>query len=190
MLSSRSSRWASRSTSRRSALAVSAGACAILLAACGSGATVDNSEESSSVPSVTTSTAKPSDAPTSETPQDAQGGSGDGQAAGGSAEDGGVNEVDQVPTEAQRTPEDGKYLTILQDEGIDVSKADGAGNPGGLEDQLIAAGRAHCEAKNAGKPDVFLPVAAGQISSMGVYEGEPQKAEQIMQDAATKAYCQ
>lgn len=190
MTSLKSSHQSLSRTIRRSALGMTAGACVLLLAACGSDATVDNSDNSSTVPSVTTSTAKPSDAPTPVNPEDAQGNAGDNQANGGAAQDGNVNEVDQVPTQASRTPEDEKYLSMLKDKGVDVTKAEGSDKTGGLEDQVIAAGRAHCEAKKDNKPDIFLPVAAGQLTTMGVYQGEPQEAEKIMQDAATEAYCQ
>ncbi|MGM1324318.1 hypothetical protein ACS0VJ_10055 [Corynebacterium macclintockiae] len=199
-----------KNTGRTSRGAVVGAACVALLSlgaltACGDDETVDNSTESS-VPSVS--------APESESKsdEDKDGKDGDGEdkdsdgesgssstegsdapgsasQGGAPAHDGGVDEVDEIPSGAQRSDKDKDFLNRLKDGGIDLTKADDASDIGGLEDQVIAAGQAHCTAEGGGKADVYTPLAAGQLKENGVIDGDPKKAEEAIRNAAKSAYC-
>ena len=192
-----------KNTGHTSRGAVVGAACVALLSlgaltACGDDETVDNSTESS-VPSVS--------APESESKsdEDKDGKDGDGESGSSSTEgsdapgsagqggapahDGGVDEVDEIPTGAQRSDKDKDFLNRLKDGGIDLTKADDASDIGGLEDQVIAAGQAHCTAEGGGKADVYTPLAAGQLKENGVIDGDPKKAEEAIRNAAKSAYC-
>ena len=192
-----------KNTGRTSRGAVVGAACVALLSlgaltACGDDETVDNSTESS-VPSVS--------APESESKsdEDKDGKDGDGESGSSSTEgsdapgsagqggapahDGGVDEVDEIPSGAQRSDKDKDFLNRLKDGGIDLTKADDASDIGGLEDQVIAAGQAHCTAEGGGKADVYTPLAAGQLKENGVIDGDPRKAEEAIRNAAKSAYC-
>lgn len=187
----------------RHALAV-AGALTLVsasLVACGDDATVDNSAKSTTVPSVSGSAAKSSgksasksadpsadktaDASASPSSTSAPQSSGGGQ----SAQDGGVEKVSEVPTGAQRSKEDKAFLDKLKGKNIDVSKLKDANAIGGIEDQLIAAGRAHCDSKQNNKNDIYTPLAAGQLVSQGILQGDPKAVEGTIRDAAQASYC-
>lgn len=188
---------------------VAAGAaCAALLSlatltACGGDETVDNSAESTTVPSVTesaTETEKSDDKKDDEDgadDKDGESGSSEGNDApesagdrgGAPASDGTVDEVDDIPSGAQRSDQDKDFLKRLKDSGIDLAKANDAAEIGGLEDQLIAAGHAHCTAEGGGQADVYTPLAAGQLEANGVIDGDPKKAEDAIRKAAKSAYC-
>lgn len=192
-----------KNTGRTSRGAVVGAACVALLSlgaltACGDDETVDNSTESS-VPSVSASESG------SKSDEDKDGKDGDGESGSSSTEgsdapgsagqdgapahDGGVDEVDEIPTGAQRSDKDKDFLNRLKDGGIDLTKADDASDIGGLEDQVIAAGQAHCTAEGGGKADVYTPLAAGQLKENGVIDGDPKKAEEAIRNAAKSAYC-
>lgn len=192
-----------KNTGRTSRGAVVGAACVALLSlgaltACGDDETVDNSTESS-VPSVSASESG------SKSDKDKDGKDGDGESGSSSTEgsdapgsagqggapahDGGVDEVDEIPTGAQRSDKDKDFLNRLKDGGIDLTKADDASDIGGLEDQVIAAGQAHCTAEGGGKADVYTPLAAGQLKENGVIDGDPRKAEEAIRNAAKSAYC-
>ncbi len=204
-----------KNTGRTSRGAVVGAACVALLSlgaltACGDDETVDNSTESS-VPSVSASeSGSKSDKDKSDedkTDKDSKDGDKDGDGESGSsstegsdapgsagqdgapAHDGGVDEVDEIPTGAQRSDKDKDFLNRLKDGGIDLTKADDASDIGGLEDQVIAAGQAHCTAEGGGKADVYTPLAAGQLKENGVIDGDPKKAEEAIRNAAKSAYC-
>ncbi|MHA7687673.1 hypothetical protein ACX9MK_08780 [Corynebacterium evansiae] len=187
---------------------VAAGAaCAALLSlatltACGGDETVDNSAESTTVPSVTesvTETEKSDDKDGKDGADDKDGESGSsegndapepaGDRGGVPASDGTVDEVDDIPSGAQRSDQDKDFLKRLKDGGIDLAKANDAAEIGGLEDQLIAAGHAHCTAEGGGQADVYTPLAAGQLEANGVIDGDPKKAEDAIREAAKSAYC-
>lgn len=189
---------------------VAAGAaCAALLSlatltACGGDETVDNSAESTTVPSVTESATEKSDdkkddedAKDGADDKDGESGSSEGNDApepagdrsGAPAQDGAVDEVDDIPSGAQRSDQDKDFLKRLKDGGIDLAKANDAAEIGGLEDQLIAAGHAHCTAEGGGQADVYTPLAAGQLEANGVIDGDPKKAEDAIREAAKSAYC-
>ncbi len=188
---------------------VAAGAaCAALLSlatltACGGDETVDNSAESTTVPSVTesaTETEKSDDKKDDEDgadDKDGESGSSEsndapesaGDRGGAPASDGTVDEVDDIPSGAQRSDQDKDFLKRLKDSGIDLAKANDAAEIGGLEDQLIAAGHAHCTAEGGGQADVYTPLAAGQLEANGVIDGDPKKAEDAIREAAKSAYC-
>ncbi|MDK8870255.1 DUF732 domain-containing protein [Corynebacterium macclintockiae] len=204
-----------KNTGRTSRGAVVGAACVALLSlgaltACGDDETVDNSTESS-VPSVSASeSGSKSDEDKSDkdkTDKDSKDGVKDGDGESGSsstegsdapgsagqggapAHDGGVDEVDEIPNGAQRSDKDKDFLNRLKDGGIDLTKADDASDIGGLEDQVIAAGQAHCTAEGGGKADVYTPLAAGQLKENGVIDGDPKKAEEAIRNAAKSAYC-
>lgn len=185
---------------------VAAGAaCAALLSlatltACGGDETVDNSAESTTVPSVTESATEKSDDKDGKDgadDKDGESGSSEGNDApepagdrgGAPASDGTVDEVDDIPSGAQRSDQDKDFLKRLKDSGIDLAKANDAAEIGGLEDQLIAAGHAHCTAEGGGQADVYTPLAAGQLEANGVIDGDPKKAEDAIRKAAKSAYC-
>ena len=188
---------------------VAAGAaCAALLSlatltACGGDETVDNSAESTTVPSVTETATEKSDGDDDKDGKDAKGdkdgesGSSEGDDApepagdrgSAPAQDGAVDEVDNIPSGTQRSDQDKDFLKRLKDSGIDLAKANDAAEIGGLEDQLIAAGHAHCTAEGGGQADVYTPLAAGQLEANGVIDGDPKKAEDAIREAAKSAYC-
>ena len=190
---------------------VAAGAaCAALLTlatltACGGDETVDNSAESTTVPSVTESASETEksdgddgkDAKDGKDGEDSESGSSEGNDApepagdrdGAPAQDGAVDEVDNIPSGTQRSDQDKDFLKRLKDSGIDLAKANDAAEIGGLEDQLIAAGHAHCTAEGGGQADVYTPLAAGQLEANGVIDGDPKKAEDAIREAAKSAYC-
>ena len=190
---------------------VAAGAaCAALLSlatltACGGDETVDNSAESTTVPSVTESASETEksdgddgkDAKDGKDGEDSESGSSEGNDApepagdrdGAPAQDGAVDEVDNIPSGTQRSDQDKDFLKRLKDSGIDLAKANDAAEIGGLEDQLIAAGHAHCTAEGGGQADVYTPLAAGQLEANGVIDGDPKKAEDAIREAAKSAYC-
>ncbi len=198
-----------KNTGRTSRGAVVGAACVALLSlgaltACGDDETVDNSTESS-VPSVSapeseSKSDEDKDKDSKDGVKDGDGESGssstEGSDAPGSAgqggapaHDGGVDEVDEIPTGAQRSDKDKDFLNRLKDGGVDLTKADDASDIGGLEDQVIAAGHAHCTAEGGGKADVYTPLAAGQLKENGVIDGDPKKAEEAIRNAAKSAYC-
>lgn len=189
---------------------VAAGAaCAALLSlatltACGGDETVDNSAESTTVPSVTESATETEksdgddkDGKDAKDDKDSESGSSEdndapepaGDRGGAPAQDGAVDEVDDIPSGAQRSDEDKDFLKRLKDSGIDLAKANDAAEIGGLEDQLIAAGHAHCTAEGGGQADVYTPLAAGQLEANGVIDGDPKKTEDAIRKAAKSAYC-
>ena len=195
-------------TKNRQFRAAAGAACAALLSlatltACGGDETVDNSAESTTVPSVTesaTETEKSDDAKDGKDggdDKDGESGSSEGSDApapagdrgGGPARDGAVDEVDDIPSGAQRSDQDKDFLKRLKDGGIDLTKANDAAEIGGLEDQVIAAGHAHCTAEGGGQADVYTPLAAGQLEANGVIDGDPKKAEDAIREAAKSAYC-
>ena len=187
---------------------VAAGAaCAALLSlatltACGGDETVDNSAESTTVPSVTESASETEksdgdDGKDAKDGEDSESGSSEdndapepaGDRDGAPAQDGAVDEVDNIPSGTQRSDQDKDFLNRLKDGGIDLAKANDAAEIGGLEDQLIAAGHAHCTAEGGGQADVYTPLAAGQLEANGVIDGDPKKAEDAIREAAKSAYC-
>lgn len=184
---------------------VAAGAaCAALLSlatltACGGDETVDNSAESTTVPSVTESASETekSDGDDGKDGEDSESGSSEdndapepaGDRDGAPAQDGAVDEVDNIPSGTQRSDQDKDFLKRLKDSGIDLAKVNDAAEIGGLEDQLIAAGHAHCTAEGGGQADVYTPLAAGQLEANGVIDGDPKKAEDAIREAAKSAYC-
>ncbi len=191
---------------------VAAGAaCAALLSlatltACGGDETVDNSAESTAVPSVTESASETEKSDGDDDKKDDKDGADDkddesgssesndapapaGDRGGAPASDGAVDEVDDIPSGAQRSDQDKDFLKRLKDSGVDLAKANDAAEIGGLEDQVIAAGHAHCTAEGGGQADVYIPLAAGQLEANGVIDGDPKKAEDAIREAAKSAYC-
>lgn len=195
-----------KNTGRTSRGAVVGAACVALLSlgaltACGDDETVDNSTESS-VPSVSESKSdedkdgkdskdgvKDGDGESGSSSTEGSDAPGSAGQGGAPAHDGGVDEVDEIPSGAQRSDKDKDFLNRLKDGGVDLTKADDASDIGGLEDQVIAAGHAHCTAEGGGKADVYTPLAAGQLKENGVIDGDPKKAEEAIRNAAKSAYC-
>ncbi|HIW95852.1 MAG TPA: DUF732 domain-containing protein [Candidatus Corynebacterium gallistercoris] len=170
---------------RKATMAIAAGSATLLLAGCGSDATVDNSE-SSTVASVTPSSSK-SDAATKDKDKESEANA--TAAPAPAPQDGGVDQVEEVPSAPERSAEDEEFLAVLKDKGIDLGSVEGAGNAGGLEDQVIAAGKSQCGAQREGSPEVFLPVAAGQLTTQGVTDKDPEQVEKILRDAVNSSYC-
>ena len=188
--STTSTRTARRTRPVRALMAVAAATTLLGLTACGDDSTVDNSQSEIAIPSVSES-AKPGDSAAEES-DGAESSSSEASAPNNSApapQDSGAEEVDSIPGGSSRTPEDENYLTKLRDGGIDLGKIDGANAPGGIEDQMIAAARGYCQTEQAGSPDVFTALAAGQLKTQGVVDREPQELQPIIVDAARSAYC-
>lgn len=156
-------------------------------AACGSDSTVDNSQEASNtaVPSVSSSESAAPESSSSEAPAPQQGNGNTVE----DAQDSGAEQVDEVPSGTGRAPEDDEFLNELKDKQIDLSKVEGASNPGGVQDQIIAAGRNYCQAKEANQPDVFTALAAGQLQTQGVVDKDPKEIEKAITDAADSHFC-
>lgn len=174
----------------RALMAAAAATTLLGLTACGDDSTVDNSQSEIAIPSVSES-AKPSDSAADES-DGAESASSEAPAPNNPApapQDSGAEEVDSVPAAPTRTPEDEKFLNQLRDEGIDLAKLENGNAPGGMEDQLIAAARGYCQTEQAGSPDVFTALAAGQLKAQGVIDREPQDIQPIIVDAARSAYC-
>lgn len=173
--------------SRRTLLLASSLPLLLALTACGDDSTAENPGDaaSSSVPSVSQSasaSAEPSAESSAPAPENNNGG-------GAPAEDSGAEQVEEVPSGTGRSSEDQDYLNRLKDGKVDLSKAPGASEPGGTEDQLIAAGRGYCQSKEAGGEDVFTALAAGQLKTQGVVDGDPEDVQKTIVDAANEAYC-
>lgn len=191
----------SRKNISRGFLAVGAASALMLtgLTACGSDSTVDNSQEAaeSAIPSV-------SSAPDDQKGEDSGDSKDDSKddsdsessqdhaappAPAPDAEDSGAEEVEEVPSGANRSPEDEDYLNSLKDKGLDVSAVEGASQPGGLEDQLIAAGQSYCSNKANGQPGIFAALAAGQLQAQGISDRDPKELEGFIVEAADSAFC-
>ena len=173
--------------SRRTLLLASSLPLLLAVTACGDDSTAENPGDaaSSSVPSVSQSasaSAEPSAESSAPAPENNNGG-------GAPAEDSGAEQVEEVPSGTGRSSEDQDYLNRLKDGKVDLSKAPGASEPGGTEDQLIAAGRGYCQSKEAGGEDVFTALAAGQLKTQGVVDGDPEDVQKTIVDAANEAYC-
>lgn len=173
--------------SRRTLLLASSLPLLLAVTACGDDSTAENPGDaaSSSVPSVgqsASASAEPSAESSAPAPENNNGG-------GAPAEDSGAEQVEEVPSGTGRSSEDQDYLNRLKDGKVDLSKAPGASEPGGTEDQLIAAGRGYCQSKEAGGEDVFTALAAGQLKTQGVVDGDPEDVQKTIVDAANEAYC-
>lgn len=165
------------------------------IAACGSDS-VDNSSaeatNSATVPSVSSSASDKSDKKDSKDKNSTSSESASEKKFSGKSEplpeDGGVEQVDKVPSGAAHSEEDKKFLDALRKKGIDLSKTDA--EKSGLEDSVIAAGTSYCRAQEDGQQDTLLPLAAGQLQSLGIVNGDPRETEKVLVDAAKSAYCQ
>lgn len=186
------------STIRTLSSAVAVTTLLAVLVACGSDS-VDNSTEgttSATVPSVTGSaTAKADkdakDSKSSKKNDSEKSGSHNGNGANGSApqaQDGSVKKVEEVPQDGGRAEADEKFLKKIKDGGVDLNKA-GADRVG-LEDSLISAAVYYCKQHERGEEDFLLPLAAGQLKTLGAIDGNPQEAEKVLVNAAKSAYCQ
>lgn len=157
-----------------------------LLASCGS-STVDNAEDSNAtgqtIPSVSASKTTKNTAAAS---ADISG----RELSSAEPQDGSIKEVDGIPSTAERTQEDKDFLESLTKKGVDFSDNKEVQKTGGLEDQVVAAGNAHCQLRDKDIEDVFIPMAAGQIVEQGLFDGTPQELEGILIDAAKSAYCE
>lgn len=76
------------------------------------------------------------------------------------------------------TPADEDFLAALDEAGIDVT---------GTEDQLIAAGHAHCGGADADA--AIVAAAAGQLIAQGRVDGEAADVAGEIAAAADEAYC-
>ncbi|WP_133258550.1 hypothetical protein [Corynebacterium heidelbergense] len=182
------SRLADRRTAAMALAALATGG-SLLLAGCGDGSTVDNSA-SSAASSSAASSAAPSDSASASASSAAPE---QNRPTGGSsnAQDGSVSEVEAAPGSAPRSPEERDFLSDIRRGGVDLGKVEGASSPGGLEDQIIASGRAECRAKQEGSPTIFTGMAAGQLQAQGVIpDTEFDKTQKILMDAAQAHLCQ
>lgn len=173
---------------RRTLLLASTLPLLLAVTACGDDSTAENPGDaaSSSVPSVgqsASANAEPSAESSAPAPEN------NNHSGGAPAEDSGAEQVEEVPSGTGRSSEDQDYLNRLKDGKVDLSKAPGASEPGGTEDQLIAAGRGYCQSKEAGGEDVFTALAAGQLKTQGVVDGDPEDVQKTIVDAANEAYC-
>lgn len=164
---------------RATRLAAAAAAAALALAGCGD-ATVDSAD-------VTSTTASPSITTTGDA-----GGRGDGArrtasstpaAPEGRAErritDPAATRAEDAPDRRMPlTPADEDFLAALDEAGIDVT---------GTEDQLIAAGHAHCG--DADADAAIVAAVAGQLVAQGRVDGEAGDVAGEIADAADEAYC-
>lgn len=147
---------------RRMPLAAVLAVPALALAACG-GSTVDTAELEET-PAESTGTSS------SETPTRTAGG------ADKAVIDDGATQVSEVPdNQMPLTEADVDYLDALEKAGIAVE---------GTEDQLIAAGHAHC-----GPDEVLVDAAAGQMVTQGRVKLTAGEVSRVIGDAADDAYC-
>ncbi|RAV34338.1 hypothetical protein CWC39_03845 [Corynebacterium heidelbergense] len=160
----------------------------LFLAGCGDGSTVDNSASSVASTSAASSAASSDSGSASGSPAAPE----QNRPTGGSsdAQDGSVSQVEAAPGSAPRSPEERDFLSDLRRGGVDLGKVEGASSPGGLEDQIIASGRAECRAKQEGSPTIFTGMAAGQLQAQGVIpDTEFDKTQKILMDAAQAHLC-
>ncbi|WP_075693390.1 DUF732 domain-containing protein [Corynebacterium sphenisci] len=164
---------------RAARFAAAAAAAALALAGCGD-ATVDSAD-------VTSTTASPSTTTTGEA-----GGREDGArrtasstpvAPEGRAErritDPAATRAADAPDHRMPlTPADEDFLAALDEAGIDVT---------GTEDQLIAAGHAHCGGADADA--AIVAAVAGQLVAQGRVDGEAGDVAGEIAAAADEAYC-
>lgn len=159
--------------------------------ACGSGSTVDNSEQSDStaVPSVSASSEKGKDKDKDKEKESSSSEPSSDHGSGGQgAQDGAVEEVEKVPEGDDRTEGEQGFLDALEKTGVDFKKVDEA-DRNGVESQIIAAGYHHCREKDS----PLIGVAAGQLLAQGLVEppkGDDaltQKFESMMKDLRTAA---
>ncbi|QNH95398.1 DUF732 domain-containing protein [Corynebacterium anserum] len=187
----RTSALSNRHPHRRAArgmVSVIAASSLLGLTACGDDSTVDNSQSAPSVPSVS----KPADATESQSSESKKDNTSEDTANHGGSlpQDSGAEEVEDVPGGTSRSEQDNDYLKRLKDGGIDLGTVQGAQQPGGVEDQLIAVAHGYCQTKAAGTPDVFTALAAGQLETQGVIKNrKAEEMQPVIADAATEAYC-
>lgn len=159
--------------------------------ACGTGSTVDNSEQAdnTAVPSVSAS-AKPDkgDDKGKDDSKDEGASSGDHGATGKGTQDGAVEEVEDVPEGDDRSEEEEHFLAALEKSGVHFDKVDDA-DRNAVESQIIAAGYHHCRESDT----PLIGVAAGQMLAQGLVDppkGDDaltQKFESMMKDLRTAA---
>jgi hypothetical protein len=155
------------------------------VAACGGDSTVDSDEGDGGVPSVSSSadgspsksTSPSSSSATSSSPAPGAGSSGD------APRDGEVNEVEEPGGEvAPRTAEDDAFLAELKDREIDLEDS-------AIQDQVIAAAREQCLAKEEGREGFAVPMIAGQLEVQELTTVPADEAQRIIVEAAEKNYC-
>lgn len=159
------------------------------LAACG-GTTVegDDSGEETVAP-LTRSQAASSAASTTS----AEKGSGTETASRSAAEpartvaehDSGAREIESLPEpQGATTPEEQDYLDLVAEGGVDTKK---------VSDQLIAAAQSVCTAATEGAEetggDATAQAIGGQLVEQGFTELDAQKAAELIESSARKAYC-
>lgn len=155
------------------------------VAACGGDSTVDSDEGDGGVPSVSSSadgspsksTSPSSSSATSSSPAPGAGSGGD------APRDGEVNEVEEPGGEvAPRTAEDDAFLAELKDREIDLEDS-------AIQDQVIAAAREQCLAKDEGREGFAVPMIAGQLEVQELTTVPAEEAQRIIVEAAEKNYC-
>jgi hypothetical protein len=153
------------------------------VAACGGDSTVDSEEGAGSVPSVSSS-ADGSSSKTTPPSSSSSAAPAPGTGSGGDApRDGEVNEVDEPGGEvAPRTAEDDAFLAELKDHEIDLEDS-------AIQDQVIAAAREQCLAKEEGREGFAVPMIAGQLEVQELTKVPAEDAQRIIVEAAEKNYC-
>lgn len=172
---------------------LAAASCALIvlgISACGSESTVDNAPGSTetTVPSVSSAAPAPSTSAAANSPA-APAGEPAPEDAEPAVQDSGAEEVTSVPADSQRSTEDQEFLQALENNGVDLSREQGATQPGGVQDQVIAAARGYCSSKAEGKTDVFTALAAGQLQAQRIVDKSPEEIQKYIKDAADSAYC-
>lgn len=92
-----------------------------------------------------------------------------------------AREVDEVPEATlPRTPEDVHYLGEISDSDIDID---------GVEDQLIGTASTVCGGGESELNRATLPAVAGQLIEQGRTDKSVEEVVEIIETAATDAYC-
>ena len=92
-----------------------------------------------------------------------------------------AREVDEVPEAAlPRTPEDVHYLGEISDADINID---------GVEDQLIGTASTVCGGDESELNRATLPAVAGQLIEQGRTDKSVEEVVEIIETAATDAYC-
>ncbi|KQB83343.1 DUF732 domain-containing protein [Corynebacterium oculi] len=96
--------------------------------------------------------------------------------------DSGAREIESLPEpQGATTPEEQDYLDLVADGGVDTQK---------VSDQLIAAAQSVCTAAAEGtEGDATAQAIGGQLVEQGFTELDAQKAAELIESSARKAYC-
>ncbi|MBV7296066.1 DUF732 domain-containing protein [Corynebacterium sp. TAE3-ERU12] len=163
---------------RRAAVVAAMVVTGLSVSACG-GATVEDSEVTDTeIVTTTSTTTKKKDDKDKKTEADSTRPS-KTKAGDPPIPDPGPTRIDEAPDNRMPLTEaDEDYLLAITDFGVDIS---------GTEDQLIAAGHAHCNGTESDK--AIVDAAAGQLVAQGRTEKKPEEVSAVIAKSADKAYC-